>query len=56
MSVKKTAQIILLLLLLLLKKEKFYSYKYIHSTHITEFQHNLLQITHQQAGNNYKDY
>jgi len=31
-------------------------WKYIHSTHITESQHNLLQIAHLKADNNYKDY
>jgi len=27
-----------------------------HSTHIIEFQHNLLQTAHLKAGNIYKDY
>ena len=31
-------------------------WKYIHSTHNIDSQHNLLQITDLKAGNNYKDY
>jgi len=30
--------------------------KYIHSTHIIKFQHNLPQTVHLKSGNNYKDY
>jgi hypothetical protein len=30
--------------------------EFIHNTNIIEFQHNLLQIPHLKAGNNYKDF
>jgi len=32
-----------------------YGKKYILSTHIIEFQHNLLQTAYLKAGNNYED-
>jgi len=31
-------------------------WKYIHNIHIIEFRHNLLQMAHLNAGNNYKGY